>query len=186
MKRIALAFFLATLASCATTPAVTTDFAPGTQFSSFRTYSWLSKPEGISPLVQQRIVDGIDAQLRARGWRQVENGEVAVAANVATAQHQTLETFYSGSMWNDWGWHGNWHGPGPRRGPGSSMHMTRSTTRVRTFEVGTLVVDMFDTSTKQAIWRGTASGTVPNSPARVDAAVQSGLERMFAGFPPGA
>ena len=45
---------------------------------------------------------------------------------------------------------------------------------------------MFDTRTKQAVWRGSASGTVPNSPEKVDAAVTAGLDKMFANFPPGS
>ena len=57
------------------------------------------------------------------------------------------------------------------------------TTTVHTYDVGTLVVDMFDANTKQAIWRGNASGTVPRSPEKLDAAVEAGLAKMFANFP---
>ena len=64
--------------------------------------------------------------------------------------------------------------------------MGSATTTVRTYQVGTLVVDMFDTKTKQAIWRGSAQGTVPSSPDKANQMVQAGIDKMFAAFPPGS
>jgi len=57
--------------------------------------------------------------------------------------------------------------------------------RVDTYEVGTLVVDMYDGSRKQAIWRGSASGTLDSDPARMTTLLQAAIDKMFAGFPPG-
>jgi len=174
MKALAFSLAALLLAACASTPTVKTDHDPAANFASYHTYYWAQKPEGMSPLVQQRIVDGVDARLRAKGWTQGQgSGDVAVTANVATSQKQTLETFYTGTGMGGWGWRG---GMGMATGTSSSM--------VHTYDVGTLVVDMFDTKTKQAVWRGSASGTVPSSPEKVSAAVDAGLDKMFAGFPP--
>ncbi len=178
MKTLAFgAVLLTVLAGCASTPTVHTDYDPSTRFDSFQTYAWLQKPEGRSPLVEQRVVAQIDSHLQSRGWRQVGNTEadVGIAAHVITQQQQSMDTFYSGPAWGGYGW-GRWGGPG----------MGSATTTVRTFEVGTLVVDMFDMKTRQAIWRGTASGTVPDSPDAVNAKAQAGVDKMFASFPPGS
>lgn len=178
MKRLALgAVMLAALAGCASTPTVHTDYDPSAQFGNFRTYAWLQKPEGRSPLVEQRVVAQIDAHLAGRGWRQVAANEadVGVAGHVVTQQQQSVDTFYSGPAWGGYGW-GRWGGAG----------MGSATTTVRNYEVGTLIVDMFDMKTKQAIWRGTASGTVPSSPDAVNAKAQAGVDKMFASFPPGS
>lgn len=172
----AVAFAAMALAACASSPTVKTDHDPSVDFSKYRTYTWGLKPQSGSPLVQQRIVDGIDQRLQARGWRQAADGQVTLAAHIVTQQRQTLDTFYTGTGMGGWGWRGGW---------GGGMAMGSAQTTVRTYDVGTLVVDMFDTSTQQAIWRGTASGTVPSSPDRVNAAVQAGLDKMFTGFPPG-
>ncbi|HEY0334794.1 MAG TPA: DUF4136 domain-containing protein [Stenotrophomonas sp.] len=178
MKAFAVAAIAAlTLAACASTPTVHTDFNPSIDFSKYRTYTWAMKPQVASPLVQQRIVDGVDARLAARGWTQAPNGQVTLAVHAITSQRQTLDTFYTGSGMGGWGWRGGW---------GGGMGMGTAQTTVRTYDVGTLVVDMFDTGTQQAIWRGTAQSTVPSSPERVDAAINSGLDRMFASFPPGS
>lgn len=178
MSKLVLALMPILLVACASSPTVNTDHDASANFASYRTYYWAQKPEGASPLVQQRIVDGVDARLRAKGWTLGSgSGDVAVAAHVATSQKQTLDTFYTGSSMGGWGW---------RRGWGGGVGMGTATTTVNTYDVGTLVVDMFDANTKQAIWRGTASGTVPSSPDKVNAAVDAGLEKMFADFPPGS
>ncbi len=174
MKILLPLVLVAWLAACASTPTVKTDFDPRADFSTYKTYSWALKPQVGSPLVQQRIVDGISARLQAAGLREANNGDLAIAAHVATSQQQTLETFYSGGGMGGWGWRGGWGGMGT------------ATTTVRSYDVGTLVVDMFDARSKQAIWRGSASGTVPSSPAKVDAQVEAGLTKMFVAFPPGA
>lgn len=180
MKRlIPAAFALLLLAACASTPTVHTDADPSANFSGYRTYTWLGKPEqaGVPPLASQRIVEYVNAQLRAKGWTESPNGDVAVVAHVATKQQQSLDTMYSGPMYGGWGWGPGWYG---------GMGMGSATTRVRTYTVGTLIVDLFDVKTKQAIWRGTASDTVPEDPAKVDALVRAGIVEMFAGFPPGS
>lgn len=177
MKHVVLAAAAAlVLAACASTPTVHTDSDPNANFSSFRTYTWLARPEGVPPLAAQRIVENVDAQLRAKGWTEAADGDVSIVAHVATQQRQTLDTMYSGPAFAGWGWRGGWAGAG----------MGMSTTTVRNFTEGTLIIDMFDSKTKQAIWRGTASGTVPSSPDQATAQIQAGVAKMFAGFPPGS
>jgi hypothetical protein len=169
LYRLFLVSLAALLVSCASTPTVKTDFDPAAAFSSYKTYTWLSKPTGGSPLAQQRIVDGIDAKLKAKGWTLSPNGDVRVAANVTSAEKQDYTTYYSGM---GYGWRGFGGGPG------------MATTSVYTYEVGSLVVDMFDTSTKRAIWRGHASGVLPDNPDKMAALLQASLDQLFADFPP--
>lgn len=181
MKAILAALWSATLlAGCATAPKVTTDSEPGADLTASRTYSWGIQPASGAPLVDQRIVAGIDARLDAKGWkRQPSGGQITLAAHVITREKQTLETFYTGSPLGAWGWRARagWAGWGAMPG------IAEADTRVHDYEVGTLVVDMFDSQNHQAVWRGTASGTVPASPAKLDAALDAGLDKMFAAFP---
>lgn len=165
------------LTACASTPDVHTDHDPAVNFSAYRTYFWAQPPQARNPLVGQRIVDGIDARLAAKGWTRREgSGDIALVANVATSEKQSLDTFYTGGAYGNWGW-------GPGWGYGG---MGTSTTRVNTYTVGTLVLDMFDAQTKRAVWRSTASGTVPDSPEKIDVQLNAALDKMFATFPPGA
>lgn len=179
MKNLVVATLAAgLLVACASTPTVNTDFDRNAQFGNYKTYSWAMKPDFGSPLAQQRIVDGIDARLRAKGLSPVASGgDLAVAAHVTSQQKTTLDTMYTGTGMGGWGWRGGW---------GAGMGMASSTTQVRNYQVGTLIVDLFDAKSQQAVWRGTASGTVSDSPDKNSAAIDAGLDKMFASYPPGS
>jgi len=166
---ISSAIAIMLLSACSNTPTVTTDHSPTATFSSYRSYMWIGKPDNMAPLMQQRMVDSVEEQLQKLGWTQSPNADVAIAAHAVLSQKQTLDTMYSGPAYRGWGWSG-W-------GVGSS------TTTVRTYNVGTLIIDMFDTKTRQGIWRGTASGTLTDSPESRSGRVHAGVEKMFEKFP---
>ena len=69
--------------------------------------------------------------------------------NTTPREQPTLRTFYDGFP----GW--RWGGFG------------EATTYVDNYEVGTLVIDMFDTRSKKLIWRGSASDTLPEGAGRM-------------------
>lgn len=179
MSRLALTLVCAlALAACASIPDVQTDYDPAVDFSQYRTYSWREKPSGGTALSMQRIVTRIDQQLMAKGWQLVpDDGDVAIAAHVATHQEHRLDTFYDGPMWNGWGWYGpyGWYGPSPY-----------SRTRVTSYTIGTLVVDMFDARSKRAIWSGIAEDAVPGTTAAINADIDNAVAKMFMAFPPGS
>ena len=113
--------------------------------------------------------------MQAKGWTLADSGDVALVANVSTSQQQSLDTFYTGGPMVGWGWRG-WGG----------MGMGSATTTVRNYTVGTLVVDMFDAKTQQAVWRGVASDTISSSPEKMNKILNRDLDKMFAKFPPGS
>ena len=162
-----LAFCLVACASSAPLVDIQAQASPEGRFSTYRTYSWLTQPEGVSAEGSKYIVDAIDAQLRQRGWRQVEDGDIAVRVQVSTAQKQTLESVYTTGS----------GGRGPLAGLGSM------TTRAVAYREGTMVVDLFDTAAKRAVWRGMASGALPSSQAQVKGAVDTVIGDLFAKLP---
>ncbi len=172
MKKFATCLFASLLAACASTPTVSSDADPQANFAGYRTFRWIQPPQNVSPLLGQRIVHVVNTQLFARGWTESADADVAIAAHVATQQHQDVDTFYSGPAYAGWGWSGPWA-------------MGSVNTSVRTYEVGTLVVDLFDTRTRQAVWRGTATGTIPSSQERLNEGVQAGIVEMFKQLPAG-
>ena len=180
MKRLALIVAsLLTLAACASIPAVQTDHDPAVNFAQYQTYSWREKPSDGTALSMQRIVTRIDEQLQAKGWRLVadDTADIALAAHVATHEQHRLDTFYDRPMWNDWGWYGPWAWGPPR--------MAYQRTRVTSYTVGTLIVDMFDTRSKRAVWSAMAEDTIPSSPQKINADIDAAVAKMFAAFPPG-
>jgi hypothetical protein len=130
---------------------------------------WIKEPRMNDPIMRRRVVGTINAQLTSKGWQLVTEGaDVGIIANGATRHEHTLETFYSG--FGGWRW----------RGWGVGM----ATTIPETYEVGTLIVDLFDTKTKQVVWRGTATETLPEKPEKTAEKLNKAVEKMFKKFPP--
>ena len=146
---------------------VTTDYDHAANFSQYKTFMWLKEPNTEDPLMKQRIIDAVNTELTEKGLQLVrDNADLNVAAHISTRQKQTLNTFYDG--YPGWGW-----------GMGGM-----ATTTVQTYEVGTLVVDLFDSGTKRVIWRGTATATVPDKPEKKEKKIEKALDKMFKDFPP--
>ncbi|HEY2255481.1 MAG TPA: DUF4136 domain-containing protein [Variovorax sp.] len=175
LGRIQVLLLALLLAACASTRNITvqTDFDAQARFADYHSYSWIAAPDGGTPLMPQRILAGIDTRLQAAGWKRVADGQVHVAAHVTTRDGQTYNTFYTG-LGHDLTWMTGRYVP-------SSVVMSTDS-----YRAGTLVVDMFDAASRRAIWRGSASGVLPDDASQRDAAVDSALQRMFADFPPPA
>jgi Domain of unknown function (DUF4136) len=156
------------LSSSVEAQKVEKDYDRHANFSQYHTFMWLRAPKMHDPLMAQRVVEAVNAQLTAKGWQQVSEGaDVGIVANGATQQQQTLDTFY-----NDFpGWRWRWG-------------VADATTTVTTYTVGTLVVDLFDAKTKQAIFRATASDTLSDKPEKNADKLNKAVERMFRDFPP--
>jgi hypothetical protein len=149
------------------------DYDHHANFERYHTYMWIHPPDMKNPLMAQRTEDAINAQLQAKGWQLVtENADVGIAVHGATQERHDLESFYSGwDGWGRWGWH-RWGGP------------PVVTTTVNTYTVGTLLVDMFDSQTKQLIFRGTATDTLSEKPEKNEHKLNEAIEKMFDHFPP--
>src|ERR1700719_5063467 len=127
---------------------VKTDYDRSANFSQYKTYSW-EHVKTKDALDVDRIKAAVNAALAAKGWTLVDSGgDVSIVAMEITRNQQTLNTFYDG-LGGGWGW---------RRFGGGGFG--EATTTTGTYKVGTVVVDVFDTKTKQLIWRGSESDTL--------------------------
>jgi hypothetical protein len=163
-------FFVLTAASFG--QQVKTDYDHNANFGQYKTYSW-EKVQTRDPLLVDRIKDAVGRVLTAKGWTQVDSGgDVSIVAIEITQQQQTLNTFYDG-FGGGWGW---------RRFGGGGFG--DATTTTETYNIGTLVVDLFDTKTKNLIWRGSSSDTLSNNANKNTKNLDKGVQKMFEHFPP--
>jgi hypothetical protein len=175
MKKVAVGLMglMFLFAGVASAQQVKTDYDRGANFAQYKTYSW-EKVKTKDQLDVDRIKSAVNAALAAKGWTQVDSGgDVSIVAMEITNTQQTLNTFYDG-MGGGWGWR--------RFGGGFG----EATTTTDTYKVGTLVVDLFDTKTKQLIWRGSESDTLSNNSDKNIKNLDKGVDKMFKHFPPGA
>jgi uncharacterized protein DUF4136 len=153
---------------------VKTDYDRSANFAQYKTYSW-EHVKTQDALDVDRIKSAVNTALAAKGWTQVDsNGDVSIVAVEITREQQTLNTFYNG-FGGGWGW---------RRFGGGGFG--DATTTTETYKVGTVVVDLFDTKTKQLIWRGSSSDTLSNNSDKNIKNLDKGVEKMFKQFPPGS
>jgi hypothetical protein len=161
---------VALLVAAAAWASITTDYDHNVNFINLKTYSW-GKLETANSIWDERVKSAVDTALAAKGWTQVPSGgDVVVNAFGKTRPEHTMNTFYDG-FGGGWRW----------RGFGD---FGEATTTVDTYKVGTLVVDMFDPNTKNLIWRGVASDTLPNSPDKNTKKMDGEVHKMFEHFPP--
>ena len=146
---------------------VKTDYNHSTDFGKYRTYSWIKVQAG-DQLWQERIKSDVDHALQAKGWEQApSNGDASVSAFGSTHEQQTLNTFYN-NLGGGWRWGG----------------FGEATTTTENTPVGTLVVDLFDTPSKQLIWRSVATDTLSGNPEKNTKKLSKTVDDMFKNFPP--
>jgi hypothetical protein len=153
---------------------VKTDYDRSANFAQYKTYSW-EHVKTQDALDVDRIKSAVNTALAAKGWTQVDSGgDVSILAVEITRDQQTLNTFYNG-FGGGWGW---------RRFGGGGLG--EATTTTETYKVGTVVVDLFDTKSKELLWRGTSTDTVSNNSNKNIKNLDKGVEKMFKNFPPGS
>jgi hypothetical protein len=149
---------------------VNVDYDHTVNFSKYKTFMWVDKPETADPFTADRIVDSVNAQLTAKGLQLVSSGaDLYVSASMSVQQVPVYNTYYDGG----WGWGWGWGGPG------------WATTYVDTIAEGTTTVNLIDAASKRTVWQGTATGGVSHKPAKVAKKNSKVIADMFEKYPGG-
>lgn len=143
---------------------------PGIDFSRYHTYKWVAIEGGTHPnqIADAEIKQAVDAQMQAKGFTKTDsdNANLLVGYQVAVNQQK---------QWNAYG------GGGFRWGGGGMASATSST-----IDVGSLVLDMYDPTTKQLVWTGTATKTLDTSgnQQKNQKNLDKSMEKLLKKFPP--
>src|SRR6516225_269264 len=156
MKRLALLAVAALFASV--TPAVAQDvrydFDKDKDFSKFKTYKWVEIKGAQLPdeLTQKAITSAIEAELARKGLTKTDsdNADLYLGYQTAIGQEKEFTSYNTGWGYGP-GWGGGWYG-------GGGMSTTYGSTS--TVYVGHLNLSMYDSASKQLVWRGSASKTI--------------------------
>jgi hypothetical protein len=158
--------------ACGYSIKASTDHDRNVKVSNYSSFFIVKGNSSGNPLVDERIEADVKHALASKRWIEVPEGEgeAAVVIHAATQTKHTYETFYEG--WGGWGWRGGW-----------DSSFGRATTFVDNYKVGTVVVDVFDANTKQAIWHGFASDALSGNAASKANATARAIDKMFNHFP---
>jgi hypothetical protein len=149
---------------------VTTNSMPGTDFSKYHTYKWVTVEGASHPnqIVDAQIKASIDSQLGAKGLTktQSDKADLYIDYQVSVSQQR---------QWNAYG-----TGMGFRFGGGMA------TATSSTIDIGTLVLDMYDPSSKQLVWSGRATKTIDpnNSQEKKQKNLDKAMQKLLKNFPP--
>lgn len=159
------------LTGCPGGASVSTDYDHSTNFSQFKTFSF-GHVTTDNPLYEQRIRDEVSKDLESRGLRPAQDrGDLVVTAVGAVHDRKEYQTFY-----NDPGFGYYWGGFG--------TGFTTTTTTVRHYKVGTLVLDMYDGNSKHLVWRGVARRGLSQQPGDDTAKLNAAIDKMLDAYPP--
>ena len=159
---------LISMSGCGSSMQVNTDYDKAANFSAVKTYSWREGTKLPNPLMNDRVIAAVDAQLMKKGMQRVDSaGDVTVTYHAAASESMDVQTFSTG------GYYGCWGGC-----------MGTTSTTVRPVTTGTLIVDLVETSSNKMLWRGTGSDTVTGDPQDSERKINEAISRMFQNFPP--
>ncbi|UCF38889.1 MAG: DUF4136 domain-containing protein [Acidobacteriota bacterium] len=156
----------------------TVDYDRNADFSAVKTYAWAEQEQAeINDLNQKRIVSAVESQLALKGLKAVDSDpDVYVAYFTDDDEQVVVDTTHMGYG----------YGPGMYWDPfwGGGMGMSTSTSRVRTYTQGTLVVDLYHADEKQLVWRGVVTATVNEDPRKLEKQINKGVAKLFKKYPP--
>ena len=165
----ALAMVLVLAGTTLAAQDVRSNYMPGTDFSKYHTYKWVSIEGASHPnqIVDAEIKQSVDSQLAAKGLTKTDNdkADLYVAYQIATDKEK---------QWNGYGMGGGirWGG--------------MATATSSTINVGTLVLDLYDPGAKQLVWTGSATKTLDPSSnqEKNEKNLNKAMAKLLKNYPP--
>jgi hypothetical protein len=169
--RVALTLAVLGAPSLLSAQDVKTDFDKTYDFAKIHTVAVKLGTRWGNPLGEDRVKKEIETALVAKGWKLApeETADAITMLHGASQTKHDVTTFYSGM-----GGYGYYGGGG----------MASAQTSVSEYQVGTLVVDIFDRPSKKLIFRGTASDELSDKAEKNQKKASKAAEKMFKNFPP--
>jgi uncharacterized protein DUF4136 len=153
------------------------DFDKSADFSKFKTYSLKDGTKVGQPLIDNRIVAAIDTELAAKGLKKSDAAsDLVVVYHVAFDKQQDI-TAYSSNF-------GGYGGYGYRYGGGWGT--TTTDVRVNQILVGTLVLDIADSTKMEVVWRGMGVKEIDTQAKadKRDKNINGAVKKILNNFPP--
>lgn len=169
MKTIFFSLTIVLLLTACSGVKVVTDYDKSIDFSQYKTfeyYGWAEESDKIlNRFDKERIESSFGEEFKKRGLEYVEeNGDMVVVLFIVVEKktQKTANTTSMGGAYGGGGYYGGYYGYGPGYGWGTGY----STTTISEYDynVGTLVVDVFDAKEQKLIWEGIGTKTVDENP----------------------
>jgi len=165
------------LAACSSSLKVQHEYNRTTNFKNFHTYAWITQqpgpeqaPAARDPRIREAVVGGVDRMLASKGLTKVgpdQSPDLLVAVHGWAVNRIDVKSY------------GYAYGPSPY---GMYPVLATPAVDVRQYRDGTMIIDLVDASTKEMVWRGTATDTFdPGAEAKTAARA---VEETLKDYPP--
>jgi uncharacterized protein DUF4136 len=156
------------------------NFDKQANFAAFKTYKWVTIKGAtqLSELADKQVKAAVDAELSKKGLTKSESDTadlyIGYQAGIGTEKEYT--SFDTG-----WGYGPGWYGGGWYGGGGGM-----TTGQTSTIYIGQLALDMYATSPKNLVWRGSASKTLdPKAkPDKQEKNLNKAVAKLLKNYPP--
>jgi len=159
------------------------DYAHDFDFEGATTFQYaVNEESGIkdNAMMADRVVELIKKELREGGLREVQQDpDLYVTYHFTSEEQKSLSTSSSGfGGYGGYGGYGDgWDGWGGYDAFGGPM-MGSSVTREYSYEVGTLIIDAYDSKEKKLVWRGWGTVTVKDKPDKQVKQIEKILKKL--------
>ena len=177
------------LFGCATGFKATHDHDASNDFTSYKTFAWISEhpmkvgstERIINPMMEQRVMSAVETVLQSKGYMLVgeaSSADFALGFTIGSREEVQVNSSPAMSTHIGYGY--------PRRGVwGGAYYGYPTETTVRQYTKGTLAIDVFDVDERRPVWHGVASKTINKSDREdLTGTVQDAVDAILAGFPP--
>ena len=172
-NRILALIVICTAAVSATAQEVYVDYDRSGRFSWYKTWEWADAGdttlEGHNDLLHSKITNAIEANLgKGRLVEDPDNPQLYVTYYAGSRQAVKVDPVGFGvGFGGSWVTNPYWGGVGI------------STTTARTYEQGTLVIDIWEAESKKLVWRGVAVDVFFDDPKKTDKKINKAIEKMI-------
>jgi hypothetical protein len=176
-KTLGIVMLIALFAAPVAAQKVYVDYDRDYVNKDYKTFAWGPTPQTSlmdeSPLMHSRIKNAIEYYITRTGRiEDKDNPDIYVTYHTNTDDEVSYDTNI----------YGYGYGPGWGLDPGWGGGVTTNTSTARTYEQGTLIVDIWDAKDKKLIWRGTATAVVPEDPEKGAKLINKVLKKMVDRF----
>ena len=156
-----------------------------TQYKTFEYYGWAEESDKIlTRFDRDRIENSFGEEFEKRGLNYVESGGDMIVTLFIVVEQKTSQTATTTTMGGYGGYYGGYYGYGPGYGWGPGYGgMSTTTIQDYDYQVGTLVIDVFDAKEKKLIWEGIGTKTVDEDPQTRDKNIPKSVQKIMARFP---
>jgi Domain of unknown function (DUF4136) len=159
------------------------NFDKDTDFSKLKTYQWVIIKGAQQPddITDKQIKAAVDAELLTKGLSKTDSTtpDLYLGYQVAIQTEKQFTSFSSGM--GGWGYGPGWYGGG-WYGAGGGI----TTGETSTIYVGALVLDMYNVSHEDLIWRGVASKSLDAKakPDKRQKNLNKAVAKLLKNYPP--